>query len=114
MPNHLLQWTAIRWARARACSIYDFRAIAEVLEPNEDMYSLYTYKQGFGGVDFLALETHDKPYSAPVYWLYRRTLEVKRNRDRRKHEAELRARERAPAKKIASGAKSATEGASSE
>ena len=71
------------------------------------MYSLYTYKQGFGGESFLALETHDRPYSAPVYWLYRRTLEIKRNRDRRKHEAELRARERASAEKAASAAKPA-------
>jgi lipid II:glycine glycyltransferase (peptidoglycan interpeptide bridge formation enzyme) len=92
MPNHLLQWTAIRWARAHACTLYDFRAIAEVLEPDEDMYSLYTYKQGFGGESLLALVTHDRAYSAPVYWLYRRTLAIKRDRDRRKHEAELRAR----------------------
>ena len=85
MPNHLLQWTAIRWARAHGCTLYDFRAIAEVLEPDEDMYSLYTYKQGFGGYSFLTLETHDLPYSAPLYWLYRRTLKVKRDRDRRRH-----------------------------
>lgn len=85
MPNHLLQWTAIRWARDHGCTLYDFRAIAEVLEPSEDMYSLYTYKQGFGGYSFLALETHDKPYNAPLYWLYRRTLKLKRDRDRRRH-----------------------------
>jgi hypothetical protein len=52
--------------------------------------------------------------SAPVYWLYRRTLEIKRNRDRRKHEAELRARERASAEKTASATKSATNGAVAE
>jgi len=114
MPNHLLQWTAIRWARAHGCSLYDFRAIAEVLEPDEDMYSLYSYKQGFGGESFLALETHDKPYSAPVYWLYRRTLAIKRERDRRKHEAELRARERASAAKAADAAKPTASGASTE
>ena len=93
---------------AHACTLYDFRAIAEVLEPNEDMYSLYTYKQGFGGDSFLALETHDPPYSAPLYWLYRRTLKLKRDRDRRKHEAELHARERASTEKAASAAKPAT------
>jgi len=95
MPNHLLQWTAIRWARERGCAVYDFRAIAEVLDPREDMYSLYQYKQGFGGTSFLTLETHDRPFSAPVYWLYSRLLDVKRRRDRRRHEAELRARESA-------------------
>jgi peptidoglycan pentaglycine glycine transferase (the first glycine) len=94
MPNHLCQWTAIQWAKARGCTTYDFRAIAEVLDPQEDLYSLFTYKQGFGGYSLLSLETHDKPLNAPVYWLYQRSLAVKRARDRRRHLAELRARER--------------------
>ena len=94
MPNHLLQWTAINWAKARGCHLYDFRAIAEVLEPDEDMYSLYTYKQGFGGQSLFTLATHDLPYQAPVYWAYRRTLTAKRALVRWRHERELRRRER--------------------
>jgi len=96
MPNHLLQWNAIRWARAHGCATYDFRAIAEVLDPTEDLYSLYTYKQGFGGSSILALETHDKPLNAPLYWAYLRSLAVKREIDRRRHARDLRRRE-APA-----------------
>lgn len=96
MPNHLLQWTAIRWAKARGCALYDFRAVAEVLEPGEDMYSLYTYKQGFGGRSVLTLETHDKPYSPPVYWAYTRSLAAKRALDRRRHERASRPREAPP------------------
>ena len=92
MPNHLLQWTAIRWAKDRGCSMYDFRAIAEVLDPQEDLYSLFTYKQGFGGYSTLTLPTHDLPFNEPLYWLYRRTLSLKRARDRRLHERELRQR----------------------
>lgn len=93
MPNHLLQWTAIRWAKAHGCTLYDFRAIAEVLDAKEDLYSLYTYKQGYGGYSVLTLETHDKPYNAPVYWAYLRSLSVKRELDRRRHERDLRERE---------------------
>jgi len=93
MPNHLLQWSAMRWAKARGCTLYDFRAIAERLDPNEDLYSLYTYKQGFGGHSVLALETHDLAYNTPVYWAYERLLAVKRARDRRRHERELRERQ---------------------
>ena len=78
MPNHLLQWTAIRWARERGCRLYDFRAIAETLEPGEDMYSLYTYKQGFGGFSPFTLETHDMVYQPAVYWAYMRALRLKR------------------------------------
>ncbi|HEX9068877.1 MAG TPA: peptidoglycan bridge formation glycyltransferase FemA/FemB family protein [Ktedonobacterales bacterium] len=98
MPNHLLQWTAIRWAKENGSAVYDFRAIAEVLEPDEDMYSLYTYKSGFGGESYLALETHDLPLNGPVYWAYRQTLAVKRKRDRDRHLAEVRARAAASAK----------------
>jgi lipid II:glycine glycyltransferase (peptidoglycan interpeptide bridge formation enzyme) len=90
MPNHLLQWTAIRWAKAKGCATYDFRAIAEILDPKEDMYSLYTYKQGFGGRSLLTLQTHDQPYSRLLYWAYLRALNLKRARDRRRHEATLR------------------------
>jgi len=97
MPNHLLQWTAIRWAKARGCTHYDFRAIAETLDPTEDLYSLYTYKQGFGGYSTLTLETHDRPYNAPVYWAYLRALGVKRELDRRRHARALRQREQASA-----------------
>lgn len=93
MPNHLLQWTAIQWARSRGCALYDFRAIAEVLDPSEDLYSLFTYKQGYGGYSVLTLETHDLPYNQPMYWAYEQLLGVKRARDRRQHERELRERE---------------------
>ena len=99
MPNHLLQWTAIRWAKAHGCAIYDFRAIAEVLDPQEDLYSLYTYKQGFGGYSTLSLETHDRPLNGAVYWAYRRSLSLKRARDRRRHERELRDRRTGQASK---------------
>lgn len=107
MPNHLLQWTAIQWAKARGCTLYDFRAIAEVIDPTDDLYSLYTYTHGFGGYSVLALETHDKPYNAPLYWIYRRSLELKRVRDRRRHLRELAERERARA--ATEGAKEAKE-----
>jgi uncharacterized protein YfbU (UPF0304 family) len=60
------------------------------------MYSLYTYKRGYGGYSQFTLETHDLPLSAPLYWMYRRTLKVKRDRVRRQHLRELRARAQTP------------------
>lgn len=83
-PNHLLQWTGMRWARSHDCTLYDFRAIAEKLEPTEPDYSLYTYKEGFGGYSVLTLEGHDLPFNLPVYWAYRGSLALKRARVRRR------------------------------
>ncbi|HEV2237542.1 MAG TPA: peptidoglycan bridge formation glycyltransferase FemA/FemB family protein [Ktedonobacterales bacterium] len=94
-PNHLLQWTGMRWAKAQGCALYDFRAIAEVLAPTEPDYSLYTYKEGFGGYSVLTLQGHDLPYNLPLYWAYRRSLALKRALVRRRFAR--RARERAAA-----------------
>jgi peptidoglycan pentaglycine glycine transferase (the first glycine) len=94
-PNHALQWTGMRWAKAHGCTLYDFRAIAEKLEPTEADYSLYTYKEGFGGYSVLTLEGHDLPYNLPLYWAYRQSLAVKRMLVRRRIAQRVRARERA-------------------
>ncbi len=117
MPNHLLQWTAICWARARGCRIYDFRAIAEVLEPGEDMYSLYTYKQGFGGFSLFTLETHDLVFQPTVYWAYMRALRMKRQLVRWRQARATRQREDArgkpPTGEKTSGAKPSEQAATS-
>jgi peptidoglycan pentaglycine glycine transferase (the first glycine) len=91
-PNHPLQWTAMRWAKEHGCTIYDFRAIAERLEPDAELYGLYTYKKGYGGYSWLSLMTHDAIYQ-PVYYLaYRQALRLKRQREHARHIAGLRAK----------------------
>lgn len=84
-PNHLLQWTAINWAKAQGCDTYDFRAIAEVLEPDAELYGLYTYKRGYGGFSYLSLVTHDLAYQPAFYWAYRQALNLKRRQDHQRH-----------------------------
>jgi lipid II:glycine glycyltransferase (peptidoglycan interpeptide bridge formation enzyme) len=100
-PNHPMQWAAIQWAKAHGCETYDFRAIAEVLEPDAELYSLYTYKRGYGGFSYLSLVTHDLPYQPALYWAYRQALRVKRHQDHQRHLAML--RERQAAKKPSEG-----------
>ena len=48
MPNHLLQWTMIRWAMERGCRLYDFRGVSGNLDPGDPLYGLYRFKKGFG------------------------------------------------------------------
>lgn len=81
MPNHLLQWTAMQWARSHGCWYYDFRGIPEVLEEGQELWGVYVFKRGFGGYALRFLETHDLVYQPVVYKLYMRLLEVKRRRD---------------------------------
>jgi len=81
MPNHLLQWTAMQWARSHGCWYYNFRGIPEVLEAGQELWGVYVFKRGFGGYALRFLETHDLVYQPVVYKLYMRLLEVKRKRD---------------------------------
>jgi peptidoglycan pentaglycine glycine transferase (the first glycine) len=102
-PNHLLQWTGMRWAKAQGCALYDFRAIAEKLEPTAPDYSLYTYKEGFGGYSVLTLEGHDLPFNPLLYGGYRASLAAKRAVVYWRVARRQRARQRASAAKEAAG-----------
>jgi len=90
MPNHLLQWNGMQWARSHGCWYYNFRGIPDVLEEGEDLWGVYIFKRGFGGFALRSLETHDLVYQPLIYAAYRRLLDVKRWRDRRHREKQAR------------------------
>ncbi len=70
MPNHLLQWESIRWAKAQGCSIYDFWGAPTELSAEDPMWGVYRFKLGFGA----KLERHigawDYPVRPAMYRLY--------------------------------------------
>jgi len=84
MPNHLLQWTGMQWARTHGCWYYNFRGIPDILEESQELWGVYVFKRGFGGYAIRSLETHDLAYQPLIYGAYRRLLDVKRWRDERK------------------------------
>ncbi|QBD79234.1 peptidoglycan bridge formation glycyltransferase FemA/FemB family protein [Ktedonosporobacter rubrisoli] len=49
MPNYLLQWEAIRWAKQQGADLYDFWGIPDTDDPNEAMAGVYRFKSGWGG-----------------------------------------------------------------
>ncbi len=49
MPNYLLQWEAIRWARGQGAHQYDFWGIPASDDETEDMAGAYRFKSGWGG-----------------------------------------------------------------
>jgi len=49
MPNYVLQWEAIRWAKQQGASLYDFWGIPETDEEAESMAGVYRFKRGWGG-----------------------------------------------------------------
>jgi peptidoglycan pentaglycine glycine transferase (the first glycine) len=51
MPNHLIQWHAIRWAADKGYRVYDFRGVSPIRdgEPVEEhIAGLNRFKEGFG------------------------------------------------------------------
>ncbi|HET6384282.1 MAG TPA: peptidoglycan bridge formation glycyltransferase FemA/FemB family protein [Armatimonadota bacterium] len=56
MPNYLMQWEMIRWARASGFEIYDFRGVSPHKDAHKDtsgddhLAGLNRFKEGFGAV----------------------------------------------------------------
>jgi peptidoglycan pentaglycine glycine transferase (the first glycine) len=67
MPNHLMQWTLIRWAKSLGCSLYDFRAVPSNPKPEDPLYGLYRFKKGFGAQLTEFVGEYDRVY---IPWLY--------------------------------------------
>ena len=86
MPNHALQWAAMRWAKARGCTLYDLWGIPDEVGADPDAYAepeswgegglwgVYRFKQGFGGQVVRYTGAWDMPLSKPGYALYRLAL----------------------------------------
>jgi peptidoglycan pentaglycine glycine transferase (the first glycine) len=70
MPNQLLQWEAMRWAKARGYAFYDMWGAPDVLDEKDAMWGVYRFKAGFGGEFTSHLGAYDFPASRLPYWLY--------------------------------------------
>ncbi len=70
MPNHLLQWEAIRWAKAQGCTVYDLWGAPEQEDEADPLWGVYRFKQGFGAEWVRHIGAYDFPVSGALYWLY--------------------------------------------
>lgn len=70
MPNYLLQWAMISWAKENNCTLYDFRGVPGNLEEDNPLYGLYRFKKGFGGVYTEFIGEFDLVYNPALYWLW--------------------------------------------
>jgi lipid II:glycine glycyltransferase (peptidoglycan interpeptide bridge formation enzyme) len=79
MPNHTLQWEAIRWAREQGCTTYDLWGIPDAdqaeLEAqfegrHDGLWGVYGFKRGFGGRIVRAVGAWDRAYQPLGYKAY--------------------------------------------
>lgn len=68
MPNFLLQWSAMKDAKAYGSQYYDMYGMPPTDDENHPMHGLYLFKTGFGGKNIHRPGTFDMPVS-PWYSL---------------------------------------------
>ena len=67
MPNHLLQWTAMKDAKAYGSKCYDFYGMSpEGKDEKHPMHGLYMFKSNFGGQNIHRTGSWD----VPTKWIY--------------------------------------------
>lgn len=49
MPTYLLQWEAMKWAKARGCATYDLWGAPDVFDESDSMWGVFRFKEGLGG-----------------------------------------------------------------
>lgn len=74
MPNHLLQWEAMRWARAHGCTAYDLWGAPETFDATDPLWGVWKFKEGFGGQLVQTLGAWDFPLARPWYQIYTRLI----------------------------------------
>ena len=70
MPNHALQWAALRWARDAGCDTYDFWGAPETAAPEDPLWGLYRFKEGFGAYHVRLVGSWDHAVHPWLYWIY--------------------------------------------
>ena len=106
MPNHGLQWAGMQWARSRGATRYDFWGIPDEIGqlaagmrggdgsgtpcdilpidveklPQEGLWGVYRFKQGFGGDAVRLVGTWDRPVQPVGFQLYQTGLALNRLR----------------------------------
>jgi lipid II:glycine glycyltransferase (peptidoglycan interpeptide bridge formation enzyme) len=74
MPNHLLQWEAVRWAKEAGCTLYDMWGAPDRQHKSDPMWGVYQFKLGLGGELARGLGAWDLPTHPLAYWLYRNAM----------------------------------------
>jgi len=88
MPTYLLQWAAMKHAKAYGCLTYDLWGAPDVFDESDSMWGVYRFKEGLGGDVVRTLGAYDFAPSKFWYSMYSdvmpRVLNFMRSRGREK------------------------------
>ncbi|MFH1541891.1 MAG: peptidoglycan bridge formation glycyltransferase FemA/FemB family protein [bacterium] len=74
MPNHLLHWEIIKWAKERNYEKYDLWGIPANPHEGHPLWGVYRFKKGFNGATIKNIGAYDFPYSSFFYNVFEHGL----------------------------------------
>jgi lipid II:glycine glycyltransferase (peptidoglycan interpeptide bridge formation enzyme) len=74
MPNYLLQWEAIRRAKALGCKIYNLWGAPNVFNESDDLWNVFRFKEGLGGHVMRTIGAWDFTPNPILYKMYTELL----------------------------------------
>ena len=88
MPNYMLQFEAMRWARQQGCTVYDLWGAPEDFIESDPLWGVFRFKEGLGGQVVRTLGAWDYAPNPLWYAAYTRlmpaVLDVMRMRGRQR------------------------------
>jgi peptidoglycan pentaglycine glycine transferase (the first glycine) len=70
MPNYLLQWEAIRWAKNQGCTVYDLWGAPDEFDETDRMWGVWRFKAGFNGEVVRFIGAWDYVARPILYYVY--------------------------------------------
>jgi peptidoglycan pentaglycine glycine transferase (the first glycine) len=93
MPNYLLQWEAMRRAKAAGCNFYDLWGAPDEFNESDSMWGVFRFKEGLGGQVVRTLGAWDftpRPFWYKLYSeIIPRVLDMMRSRGKAKAQRAL-------------------------
>ena len=93
MPAYLLQWEAMKRAKARGFGMYDLWGAPDVFDESDSMWGVYRFKEGLGGKVVRTLGAWDfapNPFWFKIYSeIVPRVLDVMRSRGKTRTKQQL-------------------------
>lgn len=74
MPNYLLQWEAIKWAKAQGCAVYDMWGAPDAFDESDSLWGVYQFKRGFRGQLTRHIGAWDFASHPTLYYVYAKAL----------------------------------------
>jgi lipid II:glycine glycyltransferase (peptidoglycan interpeptide bridge formation enzyme) len=74
MPNHLIQWRAIQYAKCIGCRTYDFWGAPDHFVESDSMYGVFRFKDGFSGQIVRGFGAWDYSSRPGWYRFYTKTM----------------------------------------